>query len=116
MTDTAADIKTPRLARRGILLGSSSLLAAASLLPSAHAQATAPAGGVQGKPNIITIMGDDVGWFNIGAYHRGMMAGRIPNLDRLATEGMLFTIITRRRAARRDAPTSSPARSRSVLA
>ncbi len=43
------------------------------------------------KPNIVFIMGDDVGWFNIGAYHRGMMAGRTPNLDRLAAQGMLFT-------------------------
>jgi len=43
------------------------------------------------KPNIIMIMGDDIGWFNVGAYHRGMMAGRTPNLDRLAAEGMLFT-------------------------
>jgi len=43
------------------------------------------------KPNIIMIMGDDVGWFNIGAYHRGIMAGETPNLDRLAGEGMLFT-------------------------
>ena len=43
------------------------------------------------KPNIIFIMGDDVGWFNIGAYHRGMMAGRTPHLDRLAAQGMLFT-------------------------
>ncbi len=43
------------------------------------------------KPNIVFIMGDDVGWFNIGAYHRGMMAGRTPNLDRLASQGMLFT-------------------------
>ena len=36
-------------------------------------------------------MGDDIGWFNIGAYHRGIMAGRTPNLDKLAAEGMLFT-------------------------
>ena len=36
-------------------------------------------------------MGDDVGVWNIGAYHRGMMAGRTPNLDRLASQGMLFT-------------------------
>ncbi len=43
------------------------------------------------KPNVIMIMGDDVGWFNIGAYHRGIMAGETPNLDRLAGEGMLFT-------------------------
>jgi arylsulfatase len=36
-------------------------------------------------------MGDDIGWFNIGAYHQGMMAGRTPNIDRLAAEGMRFT-------------------------
>ncbi len=43
------------------------------------------------KPNIVVIMGDDIGVWNIGAYHRGMMAGRTPNLDRIAAEGMLFT-------------------------
>ena len=35
----------------------------------------------QQKPNIVVIMGDDIGMWNIGAYHRGMMAGRTPNLD-----------------------------------
>lgn len=43
------------------------------------------------KPNIVIIMGDDIGWFNIGAYHQGMMAGKTPNLDKLANEGMRFT-------------------------
>lgn len=43
------------------------------------------------KPNIVFIMADDVGWFNIGAYNQGMMAGRTPNIDRLASEGMRFT-------------------------
>src|SRR5436190_5388366 len=43
------------------------------------------------KPNILVIMGDDVGWFNIGAYHRGIMSGKTPNLDRLASEGLMFT-------------------------
>ncbi|MCE5267367.1 MAG: sulfatase-like hydrolase/transferase, partial [Planctomycetaceae bacterium] len=43
------------------------------------------------KPNILVIMGDDVGWFNIGAYHRGIMSGKTPNLDKLAAEGMMFT-------------------------
>ncbi len=42
-------------------------------------------------PNIIVIMGDDIGWFNIGAYHRGIMAGKTPHIDKLAAEGMLFT-------------------------
>src|SRR5262245_22776907 len=43
------------------------------------------------KPNIVVIMGDDIGIWNIGAYHRGMMSGKTPNLDRLASQGMLFT-------------------------
>jgi hypothetical protein len=43
------------------------------------------------KPNIVFIMGDDIGMWNIGAYHRGLMAGRTPNLDKIAKEGMLFT-------------------------
>src|ERR1700742_4037240 len=43
------------------------------------------------KPNIVVIMSDDVGWFNIGAYNQGIMAGRTPNLDKLAAEGMRFT-------------------------
>src|SRR5216684_2906362 len=45
----------------------------------------------QKKPNILVIMGDDVGWFNIGAYHRGIMSGKTPNLDKLASQGMMFT-------------------------
>ena len=43
------------------------------------------------KPNIVFIMGDDVGWFNIGAYHQGIMSGKTPNLDKLASQGMRFT-------------------------
>ena len=43
------------------------------------------------KPNILVIMGDDVGWFNIGAYHQGIMSGKTPNLDKLAGQGMRFT-------------------------
>jgi arylsulfatase A-like enzyme len=43
------------------------------------------------KPNIVMIMGDDVGMWNISAYHRGMMGGSTPNIDRIAKEGALFT-------------------------
>jgi len=43
------------------------------------------------RPNVVVIMGDDIGIWNIGAYHRGMMAGRTPNLDKIAAEGMIFT-------------------------
>jgi arylsulfatase A-like enzyme len=53
--------------------------------------ASTPAAAQQQKPNIIVIMGDDIGWANIGVYNQGMMAGRTPNLDKLAAEGMRFT-------------------------
>jgi len=43
------------------------------------------------KPNILVIWGDDIGIDNISAYHRGLMGGRTPNIDRLAKEGLLFT-------------------------
>ena len=42
------------------------------------------------KPNILVIWGDDVGMWNISAYHRAMMGGETPNIDRIADEGMLF--------------------------
>jgi arylsulfatase len=59
------------------------LTASPTLIAAAHAE--------QQKPNILVIMGDDVGWFNIGAYHQGIMSGKTPNLDQLAAEGMRFT-------------------------
>ena len=64
----------------GTLLGATALVS-----PPAHAQAPAR------QPNILVIMGDDVGWFNVGAYNHGIMSGRTPNLDKLAAEGMMFT-------------------------
>src|SRR6185437_2364721 len=78
--------------RRKILLGTTAVAAvsalhAATSVQTAQAQ-TASAGQ---KPNILFIMGDDVGWFNIGAYHQGIMSGKTPNLDRIASEGMRFT-------------------------
>jgi len=45
----------------------------------------------QDKPNILVIWGDDVGAWNISAYHNGMMGGSTPNIDRIANEGALFT-------------------------
>jgi arylsulfatase len=56
-------------------------------LPLATLERTASAK----KPNILFIMGDDIGMWNIGAYHRGMMSGKTPHLDKLAAQGMLFT-------------------------
>src|SRR5260370_5896204 len=88
------------LSRRNILLGTSTLVAAATLSSGALAQAqkaapaerspapTAPSGR---KPNILVIFGDDIGYWNISAYNRGMMGYRTLNIDRSAKEGALFT-------------------------
>ena len=43
------------------------------------------------KPNILVIMGDDIGWFNTSAYNSGMMGYRTPNIDSIAAEGVRFT-------------------------
>jgi arylsulfatase len=45
----------------------------------------------QDRPNILVIWGDDVGWSNISAYNHGVMGYKTPNIDRLATEGAMFT-------------------------
>jgi arylsulfatase len=60
-------------------------------LLAGFAMLAATGASAQQKPNIVVIMGDDVGWFNIGAYHQGIMSGKTPNLDRLAAQGMRFT-------------------------
>ncbi len=85
--------------RRSVLLGTSSLFAAATLPSSALAQAqkaatpsAAPLGGTTGsKPNILFIMGDDIGWYNVSAYNMGIMGYRTPNIDRIGKEGAVFT-------------------------
>lgn len=83
------------LKRRDLLLSGSSALAASALSASglvssaAAQQQRAPVSGQ--RPNIVFIMGDDIGWFNLGAYHQGIMASRTPNIDKLAKEGIRFT-------------------------
>src|SRR5271165_3863225 len=89
----------------GMLLG-----AALAVLPigaGLHAQAP-PA------PNIVVIMGDDIGWSNIGVYNQGVMSGRTPNLDRLANEGMRFSGDPRRGHHDRASPQGYGIRDRSV--
>src|SRR5689334_569166 len=66
-------------------LGFLTSLAAATImaLPASAQQAQ--------KPNILVIMADDIGYWNISAYNRGMMGYRTPNIDRIANEGAIFT-------------------------
>ena len=66
-------------------LSTLALLAAASLA-GAPAAAQPPQ-----KPNILFIMGDDIGIMQPSIYHRGLMVGETPNIDRIGNEGALFT-------------------------
>jgi arylsulfatase len=77
------------LTRRNLLLAGTTFAAAAALQSvserrPALAQTT-------GKPNILVIFADDIGYWNISAYNRGMMGYRTPNIDRIAKEGAIFT-------------------------
>src|SRR5262245_59447262 len=50
----------------------------------------APAATPETKPNILFIMGDDIGWMQPSIYHRGLMVGETPNIDRIGKEGGIF--------------------------
>jgi arylsulfatase A-like enzyme len=81
------------LSRRNILLGSSALVATATLTSAALAQAqtASPAAASAGrKPNILILWGDDIGIANISAYSNGLMGYETPNIDRIAREGIKF--------------------------
>ena len=72
--------------RRARLTGALAATLAALVLWCWPAAAQQPA-----RPNILIIWGDDIGWYNISAYNRGVMGYQTPNIDRLASEGALFT-------------------------
>jgi arylsulfatase A-like enzyme len=71
-------------AKAGLL----AVIAAVTAGPKADAQQQAPA--QQSKPNILFIMGDDIGWMQPRIYHRGLMVGETPNIDRIGREGAIF--------------------------
>ena len=73
------------------------------------AASTPAAAQQQQKPNILFIMGDDIGWMQLGSYQQGLGLGETPNLDRIANEGARFMPTTPSKAARPGAMPSSPA-------
>src|SRR6266516_3785160 len=72
--------------KRNVIHNDLSLLIATAALFSAVVSAQAQ----DKKPNILFIMGDDIGWMQPGCYHRGLMVGETPNIDRIANEGAIF--------------------------
>jgi arylsulfatase len=57
----------------------------------AMALGSAGSASAQSTPNILFIMGDDIGWMQPSIYHRGLMVGETPNIDRIGREGAMFT-------------------------
>ena len=72
--------------RRKLIRNSLSLLAATGALLGAAGSVTA----ADKKPNILFIMGDDIGWMQPSIYHQGLMVGETPNIDRIGNEGAKF--------------------------
>jgi arylsulfatase len=89
--------------RYGTWLAGFGVLALAALLYAQERPGARPAAAQQpgsgappqvaarGKPNILVIMGDDIGWFNPSCYSSGLMGYKTPNIDRIAREGARFT-------------------------
>src|SRR5256885_11898953 len=75
----------------GIMLAM--LTGALAVVPDAQAQQKKPASvaTTAGKPNILVIWGDDIGWYNPSIYNRGDMGYWTPNIDRIGREGAMFT-------------------------
>ena len=77
-----------KLSLTKVLMGSALLL---TLIPLTVTSAVVQQPQQQQKPNILFIMGDDIGWMQPSIYHRGLMVGETPNIDRIGNEGALFT-------------------------
>jgi arylsulfatase len=71
---------------RNTLVSTAALAAVSLPAMTLPALAQAPAG----KPNILFIMGDDIGWMQPSIYHRGLMVGETPNIDRIGNDGAMF--------------------------
>jgi hypothetical protein len=78
--DAAMELRARMGVRRPELLAGSVAVVAASSQAAAQQQ----------KPNILFIMGDDIGWMQPSIYHRGLMVGETPNIDRIGNEGAIF--------------------------
>ena len=71
--------------------GHATTIATVAVLTVAALGSAAPAAAQEKKPNILFIMGDDIGLMQVGVYHQGVALGETPNIDRLAKEGGKFS-------------------------
>ena len=72
-------------ASRAVLLGATALVSVCASDPASAQQPATPA-----QPNILFIMGDDIGWMQPSIYHEGLAVGETPNIDRIGHEGAKF--------------------------
>ena len=82
---------------------------AVALAGLAAVVAATPAAAQDKKPNILFIMGDDIGLMQVGVYHQGWALGETPNIDRLANEGGKFTDYYAMQSCTSGGTSSSPA-------
>ncbi|MFV0361391.1 sulfatase-like hydrolase/transferase, partial [Tropicimonas sp.] len=71
--------------------GRQALTLALALTAAGWAAEAQEAAGSADLPNVLVIMGDDIGWFNTSAYNSGMMGYTTPNIDSIAADGVRFT-------------------------
>ena len=93
LTDLSPAIPTAPCRTEGSYKASCAMLLGATMLMSLSGPASTPATAQQPsqKPNILFIMGDDIGLYQPSIYHRGLMVGETPNIDRIGNEGAIFT-------------------------
>jgi arylsulfatase A-like enzyme len=91
--DKSSSAATPPSKASGCLNRSCAALLSASMLMPLSGAVSTPAAAQQPpqKPNILFIMGDDIGLYQPSIYHRGLMVGETPNIDRIGNEGAIFT-------------------------
>ena len=81
LRDSVANLRPASIA---VLMGATAFASMASNSADAQTPQKQP-------PNILVIMADDIGYWNVSAYNRGLMGYRTPNIDRIANEGAIFT-------------------------
>ncbi|MBR1156688.1 arylsulfatase [Bradyrhizobium sp. JYMT SZCCT0428] len=91
LDDKRPSVETPPRRPAGWLKRScAALLSASMMIPFTGPASTPAAAQTPAKPNILFIMGDDIGWMQPSIYHQGLMVGETPNIDRIGNEGAKF--------------------------
>src|SRR3982750_39493 len=88
--DHKFSVATPRKTQSWLKRSSTALLGATTMIPASGLGSTPVAAQPAQKPNILFIMGDDIGIMQPSIYHRGLMVGETPNIDRIGKEGAMF--------------------------